>query len=918
MTENTTQNIFRFLQLRGAITDSDTGVLELNHETPLARRLIAAEPNEKKAIAQEFLVKSNTSEIDESGFVRRIVLRVRETLTKNGNVGDLGEATNEQEFRRIRDIASDLLLASKLAGTSDVYTEAENLFRVTTALLSPNTKLNKLSKYYTRAISLPKGLTMPVTGQKFQVRKEVSKQGPHSIKGLDVSAEEIEYTIKEILSLNRPDLLRLPSEKTEVKPESFFSLNDDGIKLLSIEAKSVLNTLRLDPGKFPLDQTVRLLELGIDRAIGRSRHFNMPHAGPSEDEEERPYIKDVGVADLLVVKQHLKQYERVDIAHVENVLMGEKKNRTHRALERTEEIFTTEREVTQEKKTELETAERFELNRETAETVKRDQQFGFGLSLSGKYGPTVEFSSNLTASSTSSTEDSMKSATRYGKDIMERSLERVVDRVRTEQVRKLLREQEETNLHELVNETGFNISGVYQFLEKVYESQVFNYGIRQMFDFMVPEPASYIWYLEKTEKNLNLPPPPPSLDKEVPQADSIDRSNYLKYAAMFGVTGAEAPPPFFVTNSVTINGPGGSEDGTPHSLMEKEIPIPTGYAPWRAKVRTSALTDENLSIMIGAGNTRQLWQPTTYTTVDTDTDPDHKIADETLTLWLPPYLVGYDSQGKFTMNVLAYETNNYTIAADLTFYLLQEAYLAWQIRSYDKLRSAYLDTLQKYEAKVAELKAKAEAEAKNETTRFGAPPSQNVRTVKSELKKHCISIVTRQRYEAFSTIQEGDPPFFDFSEAAEQGTYTRFFEQAFEWDQMQYVFYPYFWARYKEAWAPMFTRSEPDPAFLEFLQAGSARVVVPVRPGFELALTHYLECGEIWNGTGEPPDINDPLYVPIITEIQERTGASQGEFPVGDPWETRVPTPLIVLRAKEEKLPRWERVDPSNWEWEEV
>ena len=92
---------------------------------------------------------------------------------------------------------------------------------------------------------------------------------------------------------------------------------------------------------------------------------------------------------------------------------------------------------------------------------------------------------------------------------------------------------------------------------------------------------------------------------------------------------------------------------------------------------------------------------------------------------------------------------------------------------------------------------------------------------------------------------------------------------------------------------------------------------MPVRQGFEVALTHYLETGEIWNGEGEPPVINSPLYVPIITEIQERTGASQGEIAVGDPWPTRLPTPLVILRS-EDNLPEWERVDPTGWEWQEV
>jgi len=77
------------------------------------------------------------------------------------------------------------------------------------------------------------------------------------------------------------------------------------------------------------------------------------------------------------------------------------------------------------------------------------------------------------------------------------------------------------------------------------------------------------------------------------------------------------------------------------------------------------------------------------------------------------------------------------------------------------------------------------------------------------------------------------------------------------------------------------------------------------------------ETGEIWNGAGEPPPINSPLYLPIVTEIQERTGAPLGEIAVGEPWATHLPTPLVILRPDDD-LPRWRRPDPQVWEWREV
>jgi hypothetical protein len=238
----------------------------------------------------------------------------------------------------------------------------------------------------------------------------------------------------------------------------------------------------------------------------------------------------------------------------------------------------------------------------------------------------------------------------------------------------------------------------------------------------------------------------------------------------------------------------------------------------------------------------------------------------------------------------------------------------WRLATYKKIRMAYDDAITKYEQAVAALQAAAEARAAAESRRpYGAPPAENLRTINTELKKHCITIITQQWYDAFDAIRGGTPPYFDFEDAIAEGAYIRFFEQAFEWDQMQYVFYPYFWGR-KDKWVSRFVKQDIDPTFIDFLRAGSARVVVPVRPGFEKAVTHFIETGKIWGGEGEPPLIHNPLYVSIIDEIRERTGAPKGEVPVGEPWDVRVPTALVLLRDGG-TLPVWERVAPDEWEW---
>lgn len=131
---------------------------------------------------------------------------------------------------------------------------------------------------------------------------------------------------------------------------------------------------------------------------------------------------------------------------------------------------------------------------------------------------------------------------------------------------------------------------------------------------------------------------------------------------------------------------------------------------------------------------------------------------------------------------------------------------------------------------------------------------------------------------------------------------------------MQYAFYPYFWSDYGR-WEDKFKYDDPNYEFQQFMQAGSARVIVPVRLGYEEAVAHYLHTGEIWDGES-PPQIGDPLYFSIINEIKERAGHSDNPpIPYGKSWEVRVPTSLVKLKADDE-LPKWKEKEGELWVWE--
>jgi hypothetical protein len=143
------------------------------------------------------------------------------------------------------------------------------------------------------------------------------------------------------------------------------------------------------------------------------------------------------------------------------------------------------------------------------------------------------------------------------------------------------------------------------------------------------------------------------------------------------------------------------------------------------------------------------------------------------------------------------------------------------------------------------------------------------------------------------------------------GAVTAFFERAFEWEHLMYIYYPYFWGRKddparpgvdKAKWGELILIQDLDPQFEAFLKAGAARVVIPVRPGFEGALAHYHETGDVWMGE-EIPDMYSKQYVSIIAEIKARNSAP-GEEVCVEEWEVRLPTTLIMVR-EDNDLPEW-------------
>jgi hypothetical protein len=136
------------------------------------------------------------------------------------------------------------------------------------------------------------------------------------------------------------------------------------------------------------------------------------------------------IADLKVVRQELLRYEMGELAHIENVLKGESKERVHRRANTLEEISTVETERIEESEQDLQSTERFELQKEVSATISEDTSLEAGLTVTASYGPTLSVTADVGFAANYSKEESSRVASNYARDVTQRSSTRIQERAR--------------------------------------------------------------------------------------------------------------------------------------------------------------------------------------------------------------------------------------------------------------------------------------------------------------------------------------------------------------------------------------------------------------------------------------------------------------------------------------------------------
>lgn len=632
----------------------------------------------------------------------------------------------------------------------------------------------------------------------------------------------------------------------------------------------------------------------------------------------RGAVEVVGIQDLLIVRQKLVEYRSGEISHVENVLRGETKSATHRQLNRTELTTVQESEREQEIVRELQTTDKHELQTQAGRVIEDNRRLEAGVTVTASYGP-VNVEAHGNYASDTSTQESRSSASTFAREVISRSLDRIRERLLSRVTRTELSEVEITNVRGFDNAGSpqHNVSGIYRFVDKFYEAQIVNYGKRLMLELMVPEPGAFYRYAagKKPAAAIGAPrPEAPGFCRNgvfhpLSPAD-LQPESYLCLVAKYNVKNVSAPSPRYLRVSDVLKLKL-EASGEPISFAESNdsFKVPEGYVPkgvryaisggntHSATSKGSGHDDIMLAVVTVAGQrVFRLYRSEIGEAGGEDYWPDLEQVIEWGNplsnveknfkgymhgslegeLALPASAPGAGDADGVKVSLAGHSTLPLSVAIHYSVLCerSQSKFQQWQIDTFNAIMDAYGVLKSDYDdAQVAQQGA-AEALLASQN------PALNRQIEQRELKKFSISILTGQQYESFNAMEEHYQtgiPQIDLQDAAEEGRFVRFFEQAIEWRNMTYLFYPYFWGR-KQRWAETSTTKDADPLFEQFLQAGYARVWVPVRPGFEAVLVHYIECGgEPWTEKDAPiaPGSGEPSApsIALIDEIKEQLGA---------------------------------------------
>jgi hypothetical protein len=433
----------------------------------------------------------------------------------------------------------------------------------------------------------------------------------------------------------------------------------------------------------------------------------------------------------------------------------------------------------------------------------------------------------------------------------------------------------------------------YQLIRK-WQVNLYRYGLRMTYDIVIPNPgAELVRKMDELQMIDKLIDEPFAFKLQI---NSIKRNTWAELAAIYHAT-VEAPPEQFS-----------------QLYAHREM-------PWKEESDASK----------GA-----------YEALEFDVDPNYEISSAVLVAdyfhwpnpWfdvtldsLPPatggevvasslnFLMG--RSGKLSV-IYGYEKiSKGTVQATLTLKLKDSVFEKWRFKAWDSMRQAAEESYFQNREALKDRRAKLVAELAqlDALTLRKMEKEEIMKGVLRWLFGPTFELVPWDVASLFTPLDPSNPETTDvlnpntlspqsWQRVMEFGEFIKYIHQAIEWENVLNFNYPYFWDSPKN-WKSKLFLQHPDTLHRDFLRAGSARVVLTIRPGFEESFTALLETGAFGTLPGEHP------YLTIAQEIQNYAKTNYPGIPPANPNDPNYDSE--VAKAEQGKLmARWYEYTPTS------
>lgn len=638
--------------------------------------------------------------------------------------------------------------------------------------------------------------------------------------------------------------------------QGFAEADMRGLIMTLIGANLLKALILSDPQPAAVLQTVRAHIL-LPSAV-----FPLPPEAKSKT-KTGDTIEPYAIGDLQMARRRFLRYQPGEIARVVNVLPGERRTMRTRELNRIKQSTRdsrNEKSSSENQTGDTQSSLREEVRRVLAANTYTTAYNNFQTT----YGPpTVADLTGSWSVDSKPNAPSKEDVTRFAREILDNAVRGLTLKMDSLRAYASLDETEETSDSTIDNSDGSApLTGVYRWLNKIYQVYVVNTGTRLVIEFIVERPAAFYQARQDAVRSGSRPPPKhskmPTGATPVGAPTDITPANYLALASHFGARDVPPPPP--ATWSVSAIMQNGSETS---------INLPQGYAAAKAYVAFAAsqsggvegVIGRNAFTLSGSSGTKQL---------DLNGEIE-SIAAAVLSMdhGSPPAV------GEVALSL--------EIECRLTPQRLEQ----WQLQVYRALRG--------------------DPESPPIFEPGQPPPNQDEKSgdrysaiERREIKRAAMRALF-QRHRKLAGAALSPPGGKPATDIINEPRFADFFQRALEWREMSYQLYesgPYSGLSdpYEDSYENQFAALD---RFMMFLDASAARILVPVHPSSNLAVLYYLSGGGFWTMNNDLAPVNpadeDAANELIKAFSPDRLTDLPG--PTGETWEIVMPTSLQVMQA---------------------